>query len=164
MIYTEIKNENALRSNIKKLFEEYGGISRGSSSDSQLKECTEMALQIMTKKTVSGKWYMISATDEDLSALSRYRDVLVDAYGLLGRGLVCKEDALSKPGFTKKAKVADIYSTDHLLKARSYLLIWGYYTEKERQAARADLFVDLVNASRRRLTHEQRGNHLGLMH
>ena len=130
----------------------------------ELKECTEMALQIMTKKTVSGKWYMISATDEDLSALSRYRDVLVDAYGLLGRGLVRKEDALSKPGFTKKAKLADIYSTDHLLKARSYLLIWGYYTEKERQAARADLFVDLVNASRCRLTHEQRGNHLGLMH
>ena len=90
MIYTEIKNENALRSNIKKLFEEYGSISRGSSSDSQLKECTEMALQIMTKKTVSGKWYMISATDEDLSALSRYRDVLVDAYGLLGRGLARK--------------------------------------------------------------------------
>lgn len=55
MIYIEIKNENALRSNIKKLFEEYGGISRGSSSDSQLRECTEMALQIMTKKTVSGK-------------------------------------------------------------------------------------------------------------
>lgn len=140
MIFSEIKNYDMLCATIRKLFVNYSGLSR--SAVSALDQCTAQSAANMRAKT-EPHWYALSMTDEELKTVEHLFK-FENAYGIIGRTILHDNERNVLPKFLRKAKMADVTNPDFRPKARSYTLIWGYYTEEQARLSTGDIFPELM--------------------
>lgn len=138
MIFSEIKNYDNLCATIRKLYTDYSGLSR--SAVSALDQCTAQSAANMRAKT-EPHWYALSMTDEELKTVEHLFK-FGNAYGIIGRTILHDDDAL--PKLLRKATLLDVTNPNFRPKARSYMLIWGYYTKEQEQLLSGDIFPALT--------------------
>ena len=157
MTFLEIKTENALRQAVKQFVEKFGGIPKGQTYQKDMTNAIDQTVDLMMART-EPQWYLITATDEDLPALDQQFD-FHGAYGMVGRSLMSPDDKDRLPKVFKKPDFCDIAS-DTYMKARSYMLIYGFYNEEFRKINDVMLFPYQMEAfraeERRNSTQEQR--------
>ena len=150
MIFTEIRSYDKLCATIRQLYTDYSGLGRAAAN--AIEQCTSMSAQKLQSMTEASHWYGLKITDDEMESVKHLFN-FENAYGLIGRTILHDSDRGRLPDFLRKAKMADVTNPDFRPKARSYMLIWGYYTKEQARILHGDIFPELMNQWRKSCTH-----------